>query len=286
MSAVTVDNELVHYEVLGRGRPVIFVHGWLGSWRYWIPTMQQLAVKFRTYALDLWGFGDSSKSFAGGEDRYGLEHQVALLRQFMERMGIERAAMVGHGLGGTVVVKYAAGNPGRVPRAIAISSPVMGGWLTPDLNNPSLAQLTSLAARAVSDSSAQSELEAEIAKVDVQAVIRSALNIRGEDTGNGAPIDLRPLLFDILDMDTTPPNMVMLLHGTQDALVRFPDDDSLDALDQHDRFVFIELEDSRHFPMVDATAKVTRLITAFLELQPGQKLKDLQPKDQWRRRMR
>ena len=61
MSAITIENDLVHYEVLGRGRPVIFIHGWLGSWRYWVPTMQQLSVKYRTYALDLWGFGDSGK---------------------------------------------------------------------------------------------------------------------------------------------------------------------------------------------------------------------------------
>ncbi len=286
MSAVTVDNELVHYEVLGRGRPVIFVHGWLGSWRYWIATMQQLSVKFRTYALDLWGFGDSSKSFAAGEDRYALEQQVQLLNSFMERMGIDRAALVGHGLGATVVVQFAAANPSRVPRMVAISPPVLGGWLTPDLTTMSIAQLTSLAARSVTDSSTSMLLEAEVAKVDPQAVIRSALHIRGEDTGNGLPIDLRPSIRTILDTATEPPNMLMVLHGAQDALVKLPEDDSLDELDKHERFVFIELEDSRHFPMVDENAKVTRLLTEFLDLKPGQKLKDLQPKDQWRRRMR
>ena len=60
MSALIVEDEVVHYEVLGRGRPLIFVHGWLGSWRYWIPTMQALSSEYRTYALDLWGFGDSA----------------------------------------------------------------------------------------------------------------------------------------------------------------------------------------------------------------------------------
>ena len=80
MSAVTIENDLVHYEVLGRGRPVIFVHGWLGSWRYWVPTMQQLSVKYRTYALDLWGFGDSGKDVR----RYEFKDQVLLLHEFME----------------------------------------------------------------------------------------------------------------------------------------------------------------------------------------------------------
>ncbi len=40
MSAILLDQQIVHYEVLGRGRPIIFLHGWVGSWRYWIPVMQ------------------------------------------------------------------------------------------------------------------------------------------------------------------------------------------------------------------------------------------------------
>ena len=41
MSAITIGGDLIHYEVLGRGRPVLLVHGWIGSWRYWVPAMQQ-----------------------------------------------------------------------------------------------------------------------------------------------------------------------------------------------------------------------------------------------------
>ena len=44
MSIVTLESELIHYEVLGRGRPLIFLHGWVGSWRYWIPAMQALSI--------------------------------------------------------------------------------------------------------------------------------------------------------------------------------------------------------------------------------------------------
>lgn len=55
MSAILLDREIVHYEVLGRGRPILFLHGWVGSWRYSIPVMQATSVSFRTYALDLWG---------------------------------------------------------------------------------------------------------------------------------------------------------------------------------------------------------------------------------------
>ena len=72
MSAITVGEDLVHYEVLGRGRPVILLHGWIGSWRYWIPLMRQLQMKYLVYAIDLFVFVDSSKNLA----RYPVLQQI------------------------------------------------------------------------------------------------------------------------------------------------------------------------------------------------------------------
>jgi pimeloyl-ACP methyl ester carboxylesterase len=129
----TIEN-IVHYEVLGRGRPVILIHGWLGSWRYWIPAMQQLSMKYRTYALDLWGFGDSGKDAR----RYPFDAQVTLLDQFMEKMGIAKAGLVGHDLGAAVVARYAVRYPDRVPRLMAVCPPLfrMAPLLTPLTANP------------------------------------------------------------------------------------------------------------------------------------------------------
>jgi pimeloyl-ACP methyl ester carboxylesterase len=120
MSAVTVAGDIIHYEVLGRGRQVVLVHGWLGSWRYWIPAMQQLQSKYRVYALDLYGFGDSGKNPA----KYTLEHQVALLADFMQDLGIPKAALIGHGLGALVVTEFARQYPDRVARMMLLSAPL------------------------------------------------------------------------------------------------------------------------------------------------------------------
>ncbi|NDJ77811.1 MAG: alpha/beta fold hydrolase [Chloroflexi bacterium] len=134
MSAITIENDLVHYEVLGRGRPVILVHGWLGSWRYWIPAMQQLSMKYRTYALDLWGFGDSGKDV----QHFGFASQVALLDAFMEKMGIAKVALVGHGLGAAVAIRYATQHPDRVPRLMVVCPPLfrMAPPINPLTANP------------------------------------------------------------------------------------------------------------------------------------------------------
>ncbi len=120
MSAITIDGDLIHYEKLGRGRPVILVHGWVGSWRYWIPVMQQLHLKFKVYTLDLLGFGDSAKN----PKRYDIPSQVAMLDQFMEQLGITKAAFLGHGLGTIVLTQYALKNPTKVARMMLTSIPL------------------------------------------------------------------------------------------------------------------------------------------------------------------
>ncbi len=120
MSAITSDGKLIHYEVLGRGRPVILVHGWIGSWRYWIPTMQHLQLKYRVYALDLYGFGDSAKD----PKYYALEQQIALLNEFMEDLGIPKAALIGHGLGALVATEFSRRYPDRVPRLLIADAPL------------------------------------------------------------------------------------------------------------------------------------------------------------------
>ncbi|MBZ0278649.1 MAG: alpha/beta fold hydrolase [Anaerolineae bacterium] len=120
MSAITIGGDLVHYEVLGRGRPVYLLHGWIGSWRYWVPTMQQLQAKYRVYAIDLYGFGDSGKN----DRKYGLDHQVQMLMDFMTNMGQPKAALVGHGLGALVAAEIARRDPERIPRLVLVNPPL------------------------------------------------------------------------------------------------------------------------------------------------------------------
>lgn len=120
MSAITINGDLVHYEKLGRGRPVILVHGWIGSWRYWIPLMQKLHLKYSVYTLDLIGFGDSAKNVTN----YSIDAQVKMLDEFLDHLGIPKAAIIAHGLGSLVVTRYALQNPVRVARMLLTSIPL------------------------------------------------------------------------------------------------------------------------------------------------------------------
>lgn len=126
MSSITTDQGIVHYEVYGRGRPVILLHGWLGSWGLWQDTMAYLGRYYRTYALDFWGFGESGKK----RETYAVQDFVSLVDQFMEQLGIAQAPLVGHSMGGTVSLSVAIQFPERVRKVVVIGSPIAGSSLS------------------------------------------------------------------------------------------------------------------------------------------------------------
>ncbi|MFH1183460.1 MAG: alpha/beta hydrolase [Chloroflexota bacterium] len=122
MSSITTDQGSLHYEVFGKGHPVILLHGYQGSWGLWQATMEFLGASYRTYAVDFWGFGESGAR----RSSYAVDDFVGLVDQFMEQMGIARAPLVGHSMGGTVCLLVAARHPRRVEKAVAISAPIVG----------------------------------------------------------------------------------------------------------------------------------------------------------------
>jgi len=122
LSSIVTSQGVVHYEVYGRGKPVVLLHGWLGSWGCWLGTMEALAPRHRAYALDFWGFGESDKR----RESYEIADFVALVDQFMERMGIQHAPVIGHSMGGTVALNLALDRPQRVEKVAVVGSPVDG----------------------------------------------------------------------------------------------------------------------------------------------------------------
>jgi pimeloyl-ACP methyl ester carboxylesterase len=126
VSSITTDQGIVHYEVYGRGRPVILLHGYLGSWGLWQETMAKLGRYYRTYALDFWGFGESDTK----RDTYVVSDFVSMVDQFMEQLGIAQAPLVGHSMGGTVSLSVAIKYPHRTHKVVVIGSPIVGSSLS------------------------------------------------------------------------------------------------------------------------------------------------------------
>lgn len=129
MSSLITSEGIVHYEMDGRGEPVILLHGWINSWDVWRETMIHIAERhrFRVYALDFWGFGESANQETA--QPFKLDAYVSMVDQFMESMGIQRAPIIGHSMGGTVGLKMALRHPARVSKTVVIGSPIVGDSL-------------------------------------------------------------------------------------------------------------------------------------------------------------
>lgn len=261
MSIVTLDGGFVHYEVLGRGRPLIFLHGWIGSWRYWIPTMQAASISFRTYALDQWGFGDTAKN----SELYSLDQQVGLLSGFLDQMGIGKIALVGHGMGAVIALSFAARNPFTVDRVMVTSFPLGSATLNPRLRSAPISELLDwlLARLPVADGA-----RAEAPKADQRAILASLDQLQTLD------------LLDLAMRLTTP---CLFVYGQNDPAVT-PQPERLAALPDH--MHHIVFEQSGHFPMLDEASKYNRLLADFLALASGDSPRQLQLKEEWKRRVR
>jgi pimeloyl-ACP methyl ester carboxylesterase len=128
LSSIVTDKGIVHYEVDGRGKPLVFLHGWLGSWDVWRHTMLSISSlrQYKIYALDFWGFGDSAKKSA---PFFTISSYVFMVDQFMEIMGIAQVPVIGHSMGGTVAMNLALEHPSRVEKVVVIGSPMIGSSL-------------------------------------------------------------------------------------------------------------------------------------------------------------
>jgi pimeloyl-ACP methyl ester carboxylesterase len=262
MSVVIIQDEIVHYEVLGRGKPLLFLHGWVGSWRYWIPVMQVSSVSFRSYAIDLWGFGDSSKN----PSYYSLAEQTALIGHFMERMGMDKIALIGHGLGACVALNFAAQFPSLVDRVMAVSIPHGQSMIHPRLSSSGPTELAEwlLRKEALADAA-----RTEAAKAD-QRAIQASFDML-------ADLNLR----ELSERCTIPS---LFVHGQTDPAVPPPGFDELLGFPEHTHHTLFE--ESGHFPMLDESNKFNRLLSDFLTLPSGTTPRQLQVKDEWKRRVR
>ncbi|MCJ7622309.1 MAG: alpha/beta hydrolase [Anaerolineaceae bacterium] len=259
MSAILLDQKIIHYEVLGRGRPLLFLHGWVGSWRYWIPAMQATSSTFRAYAVDMWGFGDSAKEM----QKYDIEQQVVLVHDFINQLGIGKIALIGHGLGALVGLVFTIQNPEMVDRLLLVSCPGIDGAVNDRLRSTSQ---TDLADWLLERIPLTENVRADASKTDSHAVQISLNSLKALNL---------PELFIRLDKSC------VFVHGENDPVVENPDFDIQSELSHA-----VTFEQSGHFPMLDESSKFNRLVADFLALPSGESPQKLELKEEWRRRVR
>ena len=207
-SLIDIDGYKVHYVEAGTGPAILMLHGFGGTTASYRKLVPLLSNDHRCVAVDLKGFGYSER-----DATTGLSHtdQVEMLTKLLEQLGIERASVIGHSMGGAIAQRLAASHPDRVDALIlAASMPAdrrmgRGAVRGAGLLRPFLPLLEGIAARALLRGSFHDE---SLMRQDLIEMYLRPAHIRGSRAGlakmirDGAlrdePVDMSRLSMPVL----------------------------------------------------------------------------------------
>lgn len=215
---VEIGDRFISYVDAGSGPPLVLLHG-MPSWGYlWHRLVPVLERSRRVIVPDLPGFGFSDRS-----DRFdrSIARQAQRLAAFLQALGIERADLVGHDIGGAIALRLALLQPQRVGRLGLVDTVCYDSWPIPELlalADPANARRLSLIA---TQKLLRRELERGFASVD-EEIVEGLLAPFSTELGQLALIRAASALDTNLTMELVPllPGLeasTLLLWGEQDA---------------------------------------------------------------------
>jgi 4,5:9,10-diseco-3-hydroxy-5,9,17-trioxoandrosta-1(10),2-diene-4-oate hydrolase len=108
----------IRYIVNGGGSPVLLLHGFGQFLEVWWFNIGPLSEQYQVYAMDLPGHGLSDKPVVD----YTLSFTTEFIIGFMEALGIGRASLIGHSMGGAICLGAAISFPDKVDKIIPVDS--------------------------------------------------------------------------------------------------------------------------------------------------------------------
>ena len=119
--------EQIYYETVGRGEPVVFLHGLGGNHAIWYRQVPEFARSYKVVTWDQRGFGRSTNA----QKQSGPPAAVEDLKAILDHLDIERAHLVGQSMGGWAVLGCALQHPERV-RSVVMADTI-GGIYTDEI---------------------------------------------------------------------------------------------------------------------------------------------------------
>lgn len=262
---IDVDGYGVHVVERGAGPPMLLLHGFGGGTYHFDALADHLSRTHRTIAVDLKGFGYSQRDATTGLSHTG---QVKMLAQLLGQLGVERATVAGHSMGGAIAQRLAVTHPDLVDALVLIASAPAhrrfpraalrpAALLRPLL--PSLAKLAAdrlLAASFYDRARLTPELREEYLR---PARIRGSMDglmKMVQDAANDEPVDLARI--------TQP---VLLLYGADDPVAPLDIATELRRQIPHARLVVIDR--AAHLLLVERAEECAAAIEEFLADVPA-----------------
>jgi pimeloyl-ACP methyl ester carboxylesterase len=119
----------LYHEIHGVGRPMILLHGGLGSSEMFGPVLPALAEHHRVIAVDLQGHGRTADIDRPLDVRFMADDIAALI----DHLGLDQPDVVGYSLGGGVALQVAAQYPAKVGRLVVVSANIRPDAIYPEM---------------------------------------------------------------------------------------------------------------------------------------------------------
>lgn len=120
------DGHRVGLSICGEGVPLVMIHGIIAEGMLYARTLRRLAgMGFRVIAVDSAGHG---RTDGLGRRGWAWSNYIDLHERVLEHLGIERAVLMGHSMGGRVVVDLASRRPDRAIAVVPINAAIGRGW--------------------------------------------------------------------------------------------------------------------------------------------------------------
>jgi pimeloyl-ACP methyl ester carboxylesterase len=123
-STASVGEFRLRFVRTGTGTPVLLLHGYGESLLSWQAVFDRLAREADVIAVDLPGFGLSSKPASG----YTADSMATVITAFLDKLALRRVVLVGHSLGGVVATALAVRDPSRVLGLALVDAALVTPW--------------------------------------------------------------------------------------------------------------------------------------------------------------
>ena len=124
-----INGHKIAFREQGEGSPVILVHGIPTNSLMWRDIIPQLATKHRVIAPDLLNYGQSDKPESAD---VSINAQSRIIVQLMDTLGVRRADVVAHDIGGGVAQLIAVNYPEKVRKLVLMDSVCFDSWPIPE----------------------------------------------------------------------------------------------------------------------------------------------------------
>lgn len=254
MNTVPVNGINLAYAHHGEGEPVVLIHGFPLDHSIWEEVVGYLQDNCQLIVPDLRGFGHSSSPASS----YSLEDMASDIAGLLDHLGLEKARLVGHSMGGYIALAFARLYPNRVAGLVLVASQPQG-------DSPEQKKGRYETAGRVAEEGVNVVLEQMLAKLSADKGIQASISkiITSQD-----PLGVAGALRAMAERSDSSPVLsgarfpILILHGDNDQLIPIQRAHSMKELSN--KADLIVLEGVGHMPMMEVPGDLAKELERFI----------------------